>query len=119
MPTKLGLQVTSSGGGQDGAYTPVSAETDGKYLNTNAPYLGPINVALAAGDNTLNVPANAIGIMIVPSNSATNDKTLKGVGGDTGILLKDNYPLVLYFGTTVTSLIITSVGTEQIAVHWL
>lgn len=119
MPSKLGLQVAFSGGGEEGLYTPVSGETDGKWLNANAPYGGPVNISLAAGDNALAVPANAIGIMVVPSASATNAKTLKGDAADVGIALKANYPQVVYFAAAVTSLIITSAGVEQIAVHWL
>lgn len=119
MATKLGLQVASSGGGQVGTYTPVSATTDGKWTNAAAPYLGPIAVTLSAGVNDYSIPSGAIGILIVSDTDSTNPKRVYTSNGDNGIPLKPGYLALFYFDTGATHVAIVSTGTESIAIHWL
>ena len=57
-------------------------------LVTNAIYLPSISLTLANGANTITVPSTAVGVLILFASTSTTVKTLKGVGGDTGIVLK-------------------------------
>ena len=46
---------------------------------------GTLSPILANGDNSFTIPAGASTILIVFPSTNTNAKTLKGVGGDTGV----------------------------------
>jgi hypothetical protein len=66
-------------------------------------------VVLASGANTVTVPTWAVGCIITPPTSNTVALTLKGVTGDTGILIGLNAPLMLSFpATPPTSFVITA-----------
>lgn len=68
---------------------------------------------LANGANTVLVPANADGCVIIFDPTSTTVKTLKGVAGDTGIVLAKNKWNVITFDTTpVVSFVINSTGAD-------
>jgi hypothetical protein len=54
------------------------------YTNTTPPYQ-VTQVALANGDNTIAVPANAKGVLILFAPASTTWKQLKGDAADVGI----------------------------------
>lgn len=58
-----------------------------------------VQSVLANGDNTVLVPATAYGCVIIFDPTSTTVKTLKGVGGDTGIVLAKTKWNVLTFDT--------------------
>jgi hypothetical protein len=56
---------------------------------TGTPYYEEKNIVLANGDNTITCPtSNHSWILILFDSTSVNNKKLKGIGGDTGILLK-------------------------------
>lgn len=78
---------------------------------TGALDVGPINIVstnasvqrqqlvLANGDNTITLPTTVTptGVIIHFAAASTTNKTLKGVGGDTGIRLSKTGPTLLTF----------------------
>lgn len=52
---------------------------------------------LVNGSNTVTIPTKSAGVVIMPSTDADFGATLKGVGGDTGILLSKVAPHQLTF----------------------
>lgn len=75
---------------------------------------GALSPILANGDNTFTIPAGASTILVDFPSTNTNAKTLKGVGGDTGIGL---FPSGLNFlnvpaGSGSTTFIINSTGAD-------
>ena len=77
---------------------------------------GALSPIVANGDNTFDVPAGASTILIVFPSTNTNVKTLKGVGGDTGIGL---FPSGTNFlnvpvGSGSTDFIINSTGADTV-----
>lgn len=68
---------------------------------------------LATGDNTVIVPANADGVVIIFDSTSTTVKKLKGAAGDTGVILAKNKWNVITFDTTpITDFIINSAGAD-------
>jgi len=70
-------------------------------------------ISLAIGANTITVPAitgfTVHGVVIVPSDSNTEEPTLKGVSGDTGFKLSASRASVIQFGATPpASIVLTS-----------
>lgn len=51
--------------------------------------------ALTSGNNTIAVPDDATGVTIIPSSTNTIVLTLKGVSGDTGIIIAPDAPTSL------------------------
>ncbi len=119
MGSKLGIQVTFSGIGQESIYTPVSDATDGKFANAAATFGGITILELAMGDNTIAIPPDIIGAVIVPDFESAVDKTLKGLAADTGVPMRPNFPQVFYFTDAATDFVITAGAAESVAIHWL
>ena len=94
----------------------------GPFFNqsvVNATGLAPSSFTLAAGFNSIPVPATALGVVIVPAAGGGNGKTLKGITGDTGIPIAPNGTCVLtWTAAQVATLGITSVGIETIELIW-
>jgi hypothetical protein len=68
---------------------------------------------LANGDNTILVPATADGCIIIFDPTSATVKKLKGVAGDTGVILAKNKWNVITFDTTpITDFIINSAGVD-------
>jgi hypothetical protein len=86
---------------------------------TNTSGLPPGSFTLAAGFNSIPVPATALGVTIVPPPGSTNTKTLKGVTGDTGIGVDPASPIVLKFtAAQIANIGITSGGVETLTLLW-
>ena len=65
-------------------------------VNLNAP--ASVNyLSLANGDNSITIPALAIGCIILFNSASTTVKKIKGAGADTGIALSKTSWLVLSF----------------------
>lgn len=68
-------------------------------------------VTLVLGANTITLPTGGstpIGVTIVPPAGNVETLTLKGVTGDTGILLHSTNPTTIMFGTGVVSFVLTA-----------
>jgi len=110
------LLVTIQGDGINTSYTPPGAPV----INANAPAGGPVTVTLAAGDNTLVVPPNTRGVIIVPPAASTVVKKLKGAAPDVGLTISPSLltgPIGLTAGTT--TLLLNAASGEDITVQWL
>ena len=57
-------------------------------LVANSIFLPSISLTLASGANTITVPTGAVGVLILFATTSVTTKTLKGVTGDTGIVLR-------------------------------
>ncbi len=66
------------------------------------------DVILASGDNTITVPTGATAVLIQPPLANAIALTLKGAGGDTGILLHKIYPTLVSLSAGQTTLIINA-----------
>jgi hypothetical protein len=80
-------------------------------------------LALASGANTITVPVatgiTVTGVTIVPPAGNTVAITLKGVTGDTGILLHETDPSTLAIDNTVTSFVLTAgAAVEGVRLFW-
>lgn len=76
-------------------------------IQNNTPPQYSIQDTLANGDNTIPVPASAYGCVIIFDPTSTVVKTLKGVGGDTGIILsKIRWNVITFDATPIASFII-------------
>lgn len=85
----------------------------------NAAAVPPGSFTLAAGFNSIAVPAAALGVVIVPPPGSANTKTLKGVTGDTGIPIDPAHTTTLTFTAAQNAAIgITSGGVEILTLLW-
>ncbi len=66
-------------------------------IQNNTPPQETLQDILASGDNTIPIPANAVGCVMIFDPTSTIVKKLKGVGGDTGIIIGKNKWHVLSF----------------------
>ena len=78
--------------------------------NGNSPCYLEAGVALVAGANTITPPTKAGGVLIIPPAGNTIAITLKGVTGDTGIVLAKIAPTLLTFDTTPPANFCLTVG---------
>jgi hypothetical protein len=106
--------VTLSGDGWGGA--PLFSETV-----TDTAALVPSSVTLAAGNNTIAVPASALGVVLVPPPSSTNAKVLKGANADTGIALAPGLSTRVMFSAAgaVASFVLNSAAIETLGIIWV
>jgi hypothetical protein len=86
--------------------------------NASCPSGGETPVSLSSGNNTVTLPTNAIGALIVPPSTSTVAKIIKGVNGDTGIGIHAINPTFLSFVSTQTTFVINAASAEVILVHW-
>jgi hypothetical protein len=72
--------------------------------------LGPV---IASGANTIAVPTGASGFVFTPPSTNTNDITLKGVTGDTGLSLpKASFSVYMFDPANLPAdIVITAGGT--------
>jgi hypothetical protein len=76
-------------------------------LQNNTPPSFTIQDILANGDNTIVVPALADGCIIIFDPTSVVTKKIKGVGGDTGIVVsKDKWMVLTFDATPPTNFII-------------
>lgn len=85
--------------------------------NTSSPAMNEIG-ALTTGNNTISVPTGATGVTIIPPNSNAIVLTLKGVNGDTGIVLSLVNPFYLSLGTSITSFVINVSANVTLRFIW-
>src|SRR5580700_184359 len=107
------------------AVQPISLEGNGACFNyappgfpvtnTNAPGMPLEQIALIAGNNTINLPAGTQYVVMSPPSTSTNAKTLKGVAGDTGFPLSANLAAIIPVANGTTSIIVGSAGAETVA----
>lgn len=98
----------------------VNGESEGTFFaanvsNANSP-LYPQELSISAATFTaVSVPTKAGGVVIQPPASNTQTITLKGVTGDTGVLLSKTAPTTLTFDTTPPASIgiLTGAGSAQ------
>lgn len=77
-------------------------------------------VPLANGDNTVTPPTNAELAIIVPVPEASNVLTLKGAGGDTGVVISTDVPTILAVEpATDPSFILNSAGGDTVNIHYI
>lgn len=76
-------------------------------------------VALSSGANTIQVPAGTQYVFIVPPTNSTIAKTLKGVTGDTGILLGNANPSMFALASGQTSFVLNAAGSETIEIYFV
>lgn len=68
---------------------------------------------LASGLNTITVPTTATGVIVVFDSTSTVTKTIKGVTGDTGVLvLKTGFFMLTFDATPPASFVITASGAD-------
>lgn len=75
--------------------------------NSQSPAVNDI-IDLLSGANTITKPTNAVSCTIIPPNNNTTALTLKGVAGDTGVLLHPTNPTLVTLSTSVTSFVINA-----------
>lgn len=63
------------------------------------------------GFQALTVPTGATAVLIIPPSANTNALTLKGVSGDTGILISKTQPTLVTLGTAPSIGILTAAST--------
>ena len=109
-------------GGLDGArsFGPVNITSSAAITQT-------VSVALIVGSTTVSIPTGATAVVFFPPNAANplpnptfgGTLTLKGVSGDTGIVISNKYPTEFAFDSlnTSTSFVITSTATGT-AIAW-
>jgi hypothetical protein len=106
------ISITVSG---DGFTGPVFSA-----VLTNTSGTAPGSVTLAAGFNSVPVPASALGVCIVPPVNSANIKTIKGITGDTGQQLGTATVTVFTFtAAQIANLGITSTSAETLTLLWL
>ena|SRR6185369_442012 len=88
--------------------------------NTNSPGVNELK-ALTTGSNTVTVPAAATvptAVTIIPPTGNTNSMTLKGVSGDTGIVMHKTVPTSIALDTTVSSFVVTCAAPVNVRFIW-
>lgn len=115
----LTLQANVTGG-PDGArsFGPIT-------ITANAAITQTVSVALISGATTVTVPTGSTAAVILPPNavnptpnpSYSGTVTVKGVSGDTGVLVSNKWPTLLSFdasGPASFVLTATAVGTATV-----
>lgn len=113
----LALTVTISGDGMVSAdvYTPPGLP----LINATAPG-GPASpITLASGDNTINVPAGAMGFCYVPPSGSVVAKQLRSGAGVTGPSASASLPLVwIYPSPAPSTMVINAASGESGWITW-
>lgn len=66
------------------------------------------HVNLATGSNSISIPSGSEGIIFVPPSTNTAALTLKGVTGDTGILLHATNPSIIAVSSSTTVCVVSA-----------
>ena len=86
-------------------------------IQNNTPPQEETQLVLASGANTITVPALAIGCIIIFDSTSAIVKTLKGVTGDTGILLRPTSWNVLSFTAAATASFVINASAEDTGLY--
>lgn len=87
-----------------------------ELINSDAPTTVTV-VSLVSGDNTIAVPAKAVGCLILFASTSAVVKKLKGAGGDTGITLHPTKWLVLSFTAAAMANIIINASANDTGLY--
>jgi hypothetical protein len=87
---------------------PGGSETVSLTLNNSAASGQTQFVTLASGFQTVSVPAGAVWCIVVPPAGNTTSITLKGITGDTGVVLHPSQPSIIALGSSQTTIGITA-----------
>jgi hypothetical protein len=109
----LNFTLTVIGDGENGSYV------SPPITNTVTPGGAESIVELQVGFNVVTVPPGALMAVIVPASSSANTKTMKGLTGDTGVLISPNLPTLLALPANTASFGLTSAGAEALTIYWL
>lgn len=102
-------------GNQSGG--PAGSLTFGPLTITASSAIGQLQVvALTTGANTITIPSGTTCALITPPNAVTpvpnpnygGTLTLKGVSGDTGVVIGNKYPTLLSWDTSPASVVINA-----------
>lgn len=74
---------------------------------------------LASGNNSIIVPAGAIAALIVPPVMNTVTLTLKGLPGDTGVVLSLTNPTVLSLASAQTAFTLNASAGVMVIIQWV
>jgi hypothetical protein len=72
----------------------------------------------AAGDNTLDVPLDAVALTLVPPASNAAVLTLKGSSGDTGIVLHATHPSSIAIDPLAPIILNVDIDVEGVRLIW-
>ncbi len=106
------------------AYTGDVQGTETLNAAANASSPGAITTqTLAPGNNTITVPSTAgvtvKGATFLPPSGNVNDITLKGVAGDTGVLISRTDPSTIAFETAPASFVLNAASTiSNFRIFW-
>lgn len=75
-------------------------------------------IDLAIGNNSVSVPAGAIGVTIIPPDDNEEDITLKGATGDTGILLHPTASTSIGLGSETAFYLNVTVAVDAVRLIW-
>lgn len=115
------ITVGTGSGGQGASYVSTTTHWTGDTIGTadleEALEYNPNSPCVSAlvtvnGNTTVTVPAKAAGVIITPAVGNTTDITLKGVAGDTGIVLGNVACTKLSFDTTPPASFVLSTGSS-------
>lgn len=96
-------------------------ETISAATNTNSPASVTLH-ALSSGANTITVPTGGTvptACVIVPPSGSTVALTLKGISGDTGILIHKTDPTTIALDSSVTTFVINAASSVNIRIFWV
>ncbi len=89
-----------------------ATQSNSALQNPASPAVSQIT-SLVAGANTIAVPgggATPVAVTIIPPAGNVQPITLKGIAGDTGILLHPTDPATITLGSTVASFVLNAGG---------
>ncbi len=120
MGNRLATTTTTTTIGQD--HLVATWTTTVSNTTTPADAVPPFTVVALTGpgNNTIAIPAAAKGVRIEPPAGSVNPKLLKGVAGDTGVVLDPADPTTWKFpATSMFNFVINSQVNETITLVWL
>ncbi len=88
-------------------------------INNISPVDADNTTVLSSGDNTINVPTNAVSAVIIPPSGNTVALILKGVDADTGIALSLTFPSVLSLAVAQTTFVLNAASGVTVVIQWI
>lgn len=113
MPTRSLIGIRGYIEGLVGGYKSLNPAD----LQNNNPPEHEYEVVLGSALNTIAVPGQARGVIIIPAATSTVDKTLRGVAGDTGLAISRDRWSVLSFNTPPPANIIVHASTADVGFY--
>lgn len=113
MPTRSIIGIRGYIEGLVGGYKSL-APAD---LISNNPPESEYEVVLGSGINTIVVPGQARGVIIIPGTTSAVDKQLRGVSGDTGLMISRDRWSVIGFNTPPPANFIINASTADVGFY--